>query len=125
MASMFSISSTVFKKASGRPSSATTKRPLDGEHEQPLPKRLKGSREELLQFHLNMVLDIVEDLNPEVREAVSLLTVSVDLFVEGATPDIVTFHLDRLKGLLPANERLSNAVNMLNGCIRHLKPQSK
>ncbi|KAH7917871.1 hypothetical protein BV22DRAFT_1052137 [Leucogyrophana mollusca] len=105
----------------GRPGSSGSsgKRPADPQGGEPPAKRRKPAGK-LLGFHLRELLALVEGI-PEVKEAVELLEEAVDLALKGAGPELPTYHLGRVKQLLPGNQEVTRAARLLELSIVHGK----
>lgn len=74
---------------------------LDGDR--PM-RRQKISIHPIIEFHFNLFLDLVKN-KPNLQSAVELLRSSMNLLEAGATPTVLKFHINRVKGLVEKEER--------------------
>lgn len=81
-----------------------------------MPKRAKGVQSSLIDFHVQMLLKLLED-EPGISEAVKLLRDSITIVQAGASPQILRWHLDRVRKMVPNNVGICDAVDMLSECI--------
>lgn len=81
-----------------------------------MAKRSRPSNLPLIDFHFQLLLDLLQGRS-EASEAVLLLQDTFAIMNAGAKTQIFQWHLKRVRGLVPDNTDILEAIDMLSECV--------